>query len=58
MGISNSSSNKRSSAEPLAAPRAARRDDLASADGRDAGTEAVTALAHQFARLIGPFHGS
>jgi uncharacterized membrane protein YdjX (TVP38/TMEM64 family) len=31
-------------------------DHLAAALGRHAGTETVTALAHQLARLIGPFH--
>ena len=31
-------------------------EHLAAALGRHAGAEAVTALAHQFARLVGPFH--
>jgi len=47
-----------SGAETLASPRAPRRDDLAAADSGSPGAKAVTALAHQFARLIGPFHGS
>jgi hypothetical protein len=46
-----------SRAEPLAPLRAARSDYLAAALGRHAGAEAVAALAHQFARLVGPFHG-
>src|SRR5262245_63722098 len=46
-----------SGAEPLASARAARGNHLASAFGRHAGTKAVTALAHQLARLIGPLHG-
>src|SRR5258705_6753467 len=45
-------------AETLASPRAPRRDELAAADSCGPGAKAVTALAHQFARLIGPFHGS
>ena len=36
----------------------ARGDDFAATRGGGAGAEAVTALAHQLARLIGPFHGS
>jgi hypothetical protein len=32
--------------------------DLPAAFGRHAGAKAVAALAHQFTRLIGPFHGS
>ena len=47
-----------SGAEPLAALRAPCGDDFAAAGGGGAGAEAVTALAHQLARLIGPFHGS
>src|SRR3954451_23176164 len=47
-----------SGTEALASPRAPRCDDLAAADGGGPGAEAVTALAHQFAQLIGPFHGS
>jgi hypothetical protein len=39
---------------PLPAPRI---EHFAAAFGRHAGAKAVTALAHQFARLIGPFHG-
>ena len=46
-----------SGAQTLAAPRAARGEDLAAAGGRKAGAEAVTALAHQFAGLISPLHG-
>ena len=45
---------RRSGASPT---RAARREDLAAAFGRHPGAKAVPALAHQFARLIGPFHG-
>jgi hypothetical protein len=47
-----------SGAQTLAATRAARREDFAAAGGRQAGAEAVTALAHQFAGLISPLHGS
>ena len=47
----------RSRTEPLAALRAPGRQHLAAAFGRHAGAKTVTALAHQFARLIGPFHG-
>jgi hypothetical protein len=46
-----------SGAQTLAAPRAARGENLAAADRRKTGTEAVTALAHQFAGLISPLHG-
>src|SRR5262249_5518492 len=46
-----------SGAEPLASTRAARGDHPAPAFGCHAGTKAVTALAHQLARLIGPLHG-
>src|SRR5260370_1068335 len=45
-----------SGAGPVASARAAPGDDLAPALGRHAGTEAVTALAHQIARLKGPLH--
>src|ERR1700736_2040838 len=41
-----------------AAAGAAGGEDFAAAGGREAGTEAVTALAHQFAGLICPLHGS
>jgi hypothetical protein len=41
----------------LAPPRPARRQHQTAAFGRHAGAKAVAALAHQFARLIGPFHG-
>src|SRR6202035_3104446 len=47
-----------SGAQALAAPGAARGQHLAAAGGGEAGTEAVTALAHQFAGLISPLHGS
>jgi hypothetical protein len=47
-----------SGAQALAATRAARGEDFAAAGGREAGAEAVTALAHQFAGLISPLHGS
>jgi hypothetical protein len=47
----------RSGAQTLAATRAAGGENLAAAGGRETGTEAVTALAHQFAGLIGPLHG-
>jgi hypothetical protein len=33
-------------------------NDLAAADGRRTGAEAMAALADQLARLIGAFHGS
>lgn len=49
---------ERLGAQALAAARAAGRDDLAAALGRDTGTEAMAALAHEFAGLIGPLHGS
>jgi len=42
--------------EPLAPTRAPRRQNLAATLGRRAGAKAVAALAHQFARLVGPFH--
>jgi hypothetical protein len=45
------------SAQLLAPSRASRIKDLAATVGRHAGAETVTALAHQFARLVGPFHG-
>jgi hypothetical protein len=44
-------------AQSLAAAGAARGHDLLAAFGRHPGAKAVAALAHQFARLIGPFHG-
>src|SRR6516164_678464 len=47
-----------SGAQTLAASRTARGEDLAAAGGCKAGAEAVTALAHQFAGLISPLHGS
>jgi len=48
----------RSGTQALAAPRAPRGKNLPAAGGREAGTKAVAALAHQFAGLISPFHGS
>jgi hypothetical protein len=47
-----------SGAQTLAAACAACGEDLAAAGGGEAGAEAVTALAHQFAGLISPLHGS
>src|SRR5580700_10637184 len=47
----------RSRTEPLAALRPPGRQHPAAALGRHPGAKAVTALAHQFARLVGPFHG-
>jgi hypothetical protein len=47
----------RSGAQTLTASRAARGENLAAAGGRKPGAKAVTALAHQFARLISPLHG-
>ncbi len=47
----------RSRTQPLAPVRATRRQHLAAAFGRHAGAKAMAALAHQFAGLIGPFHG-
>src|SRR5580704_9157712 len=47
----------RSRTEPLAALRPPGRQHPAAAFGRHPGAKAVTALAHQFARLVGPFHG-
>ena len=41
----------------LAAAGATGGDDLAAADSGHAGAEAVTALAHELGRLIGPLHG-
>src|SRR5215813_13152738 len=46
-----------SGAQTLAAAGAAGGKNLAAAGGGEAGAEAVTALAHQFAGLIGPLHG-
>ena len=43
--------------ELLAASRAAGVEDLAAADRRHARAKPVTALAHEFARLIGALHG-
>jgi hypothetical protein len=47
----------RSRTEALAPARAPRRKHLAAAFCRHPGAKAVAALAHQFARLVGPFHG-
>jgi hypothetical protein len=47
-----------SGAEALAAARAAGGHDLTAAFGGHAGAVTVTALTHELARLIGPFHGS
>src|SRR6202030_2109448 len=47
----------RSRTEPLAALRPPGRQHSAAAFGRHPGAKAMTALAHQFARLVGPFHG-
>ena len=47
----------RSGTELLAAARPPCREHLAAACGRHPAAKAVAALAHQFARLIGPFHG-
>jgi hypothetical protein len=44
--------------ELLAAVSAAGRDDLAAAGGGHAGAEAVTALTHELAGLIGSLHGA
>jgi hypothetical protein len=46
-----------SGAQTLAATCATRGENLAAASRRETGTEAVTALAHQFAGLISPLHG-
>jgi hypothetical protein len=46
-----------SGAQTLAAAGTAGGEDLAAAGGGEAGTETVTALAHQFAGLISPLHG-
>jgi hypothetical protein len=48
----------RSGAQTLAAARAAGGENLATTGRRETGTKAVTALAHQFAGLISPLHGS
>jgi hypothetical protein len=47
-----------SGTEPLAPARTPGSDDLAAGLGRHPRSEAVPPLAHQLARLIGPFHGS
>lgn len=47
-----------SGAEALAAAGAASGNDLAAALGGHASAKTVTALPHELARLIGPFHGS
>ncbi len=47
----------RSRTEPLAATRATRIEHVATARRSHPGPEAMTALAHQLARLVGPLHG-
>ena len=47
----------RSGTEPLAPMRAAISEHFAAAPCRHARAEAMPPFAHQFARLIGPFHG-
>jgi len=47
-----------SGAQALAAASAAGGKDLAATSGGEASAEAVAALAHQFAGLISPLHGS
>jgi hypothetical protein len=47
-----------SGAQTLSAARAARGEDLAAAGRGQSGAEAMTALAHQFAGLVSPLHGS
>ncbi len=49
-------SQKGSGRQLLAATRATGGDDLAATDRGHAGAEAVTALAHELAGLIGPLH--
>ena len=49
---------RRSGAEALPAARPAGVEHLAAALGRHAAPETVAALAHQFARLVGPLHES
>jgi hypothetical protein len=46
-----------SGAQTLTAAGAAGGENLAAAGSGETGTEAVTALAHQFAGLISPLHG-
>ncbi len=46
----------RSSRQALAATRASRREDLAAADRLHTGAEAMTAFAHELARLISTLH--
>jgi hypothetical protein len=48
----------RSGGKALAAARAAGRDNTPTADSFHAGAEAMAALAHDFRRLICPFHVS
>jgi hypothetical protein len=47
-----------SGAQTFAATRAASGEDLAAAGRGQSGAEAMTALAHQFAGLVSPLHGS
>jgi hypothetical protein len=56
--MKNLSGKPGSGAQTLAAARAARGEDLATAGRGQSGAEAMTALAHQFAGLISPLHGS
>src|SRR5262249_55035524 len=48
----------KSGGQPLAATRAAGRQDLAAAGFGHAGAETVAALAHELARLVGPLHSA
>lgn len=52
-----SGNGARSRAKPFAAAGAPRREHSAAAFRRHPGAKAMAALAHQFAGLIGPFHG-
>src|SRR6266851_881118 len=54
--VANLARPPKSSRKPLAARPATAGDDLAAADRCHPGPEAVPALAHQLARLIGAFH--
>src|SRR5207253_3200529 len=54
--IDRSDAYRPSGAQPLAPARAPARKHLAAARGRHPGTKPVSALAHQLARLIDPFH--
>jgi hypothetical protein len=50
-------SPSRSGTQSFAAPRAPRGQYLAAAFTGHTGAKAMAALAYEFARLIGPFHG-